>query len=78
MSRVEIIEEFCKGCLLCTQACPRGLLRQSERHNSQGYRVAEQADTEGRCNACAFCAMMCPDAAIRVFRSTSQEARHEQ
>ncbi len=71
MSRIEIAEDRCKGCLLCTEACPRGLIRQSERHNKQGYRPAEQVDPEGRCNGCAFCAIMCPDAAVRVFRTVS-------
>ena len=39
MSRIEIREERCKGCLLCTQVCPQTILVQSSRFNAQGYKV---------------------------------------
>ena len=35
-----------------------------------GYEVME---TEGRCTGCASCALMCPDVAIRVFKSKKTE-----
>ena len=41
MSHIEIIEERCKGCLLCTDACPKQLIRQSTKFNKQGYKVSE-------------------------------------
>lgn len=69
MSRIEIDEERCKGCLLCTATCPKGLLRRSERFNRHGYLVAECVDGKGACTGCASCAVMCPDVAIRVYRT---------
>ncbi|BAV92370.1 4Fe-4S dicluster domain-containing protein [Candidatus Desulfovibrio trichonymphae] len=66
MSRVVFLEERCKGCRLCVDACPAGILRPSGRFNRQGYEVME---TEGACTGCASCAIMCPDTAIRVFKS---------
>ncbi|SDG04245.1 4Fe-4S dicluster domain-containing protein [Desulfovibrio legallii] len=66
MSRVVFLEERCKGCRLCVEACPAHILRPSGRYNRQGYEVMEQA---GSCTGCAACAVMCPDVAIRVFRT---------
>ncbi|WP_300786273.1 4Fe-4S dicluster domain-containing protein [uncultured Desulfovibrio sp.] len=68
MSRIVFLEERCKGCRLCVEACPAHIIRPAGRFNRQGYEVME---TEGRCTGCAFCAVMCPDTAIRVFRDKS-------
>jgi len=76
MSRILIDEDRCKGCLLCTQACPHDLLEKSERFNKQGYQVSGMKDgAESTCTGCAFCATMCPDVAIRVFRTSKGGAR---
>ncbi|MCI7373140.1 MAG: 4Fe-4S binding protein, partial [Desulfovibrio piger] len=50
--------------------CPAHIIRPSGRFNRQGYEVME---TEGRCTGCASCALMCPDVAIRVFKSKKTE-----
>lgn len=78
MSRVVFLEERCKGCRLCVDACPAGILRPSGRFNSQGYEVMEAVieegtETGGQCTGCASCAIMCPDTAIRVFRSAKKQ-----
>lgn len=69
MSRVVFLQERCKGCLLCTVVCPKHILRKSEHFNHQGYQVAEVGDNADACTGCASCAIMCPDVAIRVFRT---------
>ena len=71
MSRVVFLEERCKGCLLCTNVCPKGIIRQSSRLNRQGYRVVEAGENAEQCTGCASCGIMCPDAAVRVFKSES-------
>jgi len=69
MRKVLIDVARCKGCALCTVACPRNLLRLSEKLNRLGYRPAEMpASCEQDCTSCALCAQMCPDVAITVFR----------
>ena len=74
-SRVEFREDRCKGWLLCTEACPTGIIQQSGRFNRKGYKVAEiTEDMMSECKGCAFCAMICPDYAINVFRTKGEGA----
>ena len=77
MSRIVFLEERCKGCLLCADACPRQRIRQSARLNRQGYRVAETDDDAEKCLGCAACAIMCPDTAIRVFKTKKTPGARE-
>ncbi|MGE4344820.1 MAG: 4Fe-4S binding protein [Geoalkalibacter sp.] len=69
MNQIVIDESRCKGCALCTIACPHGLLQLRKTINKQGFLPAGMiAGKEDQCTACALCAQMCPDLAIRVFR----------
>ncbi|PKM80098.1 MAG: tungsten formylmethanofuran dehydrogenase [Firmicutes bacterium HGW-Firmicutes-14] len=70
IGRIVIDEERCKGCALCTAACPKGLIRISGRLNGSGYHPAEIVDGE-KCRGCALCAVMCPDVAIEVEKEAS-------
>ena len=74
MSRIVIDEERCKGCALCTIACPYDLVRIAERFSAKGYRPAEYVDPGAQCTGCANCATMCPDIAITVYRSPKRQA----
>lgn len=67
MSHIVIDEVRCKGCGLCTIACPRKLVVMSDTPNSLGYTVAVFTDAD-KCTGCALCAEMCPDVAITVFK----------
>jgi 2-oxoglutarate ferredoxin oxidoreductase subunit delta len=73
MSRVVMDEDRCKGCGLCTMACPYGLVRIADRFNPKGYCPAEWVDPKAICTGCANCAIMCPDLAITVFRTPRRE-----
>jgi 2-oxoglutarate ferredoxin oxidoreductase subunit delta len=67
--RILIDEKMCKGCILCTTACPKGVIAMAEdRFTPKGYHPAELVDPDGECTGCAICALMCPEAAIMVFR----------
>lgn len=67
MPYIKIDEARCKGCGLCTIACPKKLVTMSETPNSQGFTVAIFSDPE-KCTGCSLCAEMCPDVAICVFK----------
>lgn len=67
MGKIIINKEFCKGCGLCVDACKLGLLKIGKEINAVGDHYAVQNDA-AKCIGCAFCAMMCPEAAIEVYR----------
>ena len=70
MSRIEIQDDLCKGCLLCTTVCPVDIIVQSDRFNTSGYKVAEVPTQDmDKCIGCASCAMICPDVAITVYKT---------
>jgi 2-oxoglutarate ferredoxin oxidoreductase subunit delta len=65
-AKVLFDEDRCKGCELCTTACPLKLVvLDTKRINARGYHPATVYDQE-RCTGCASCAKICPDVAIRV------------
>jgi len=66
MPKVTINEDRCKGCALCVDACKKNCLAMAkEKLNGGGYHPCELID-EAACISCAMCAIMCPDAAIKV------------
>lgn len=67
MPVIKIAEEYCKECGLCVEACPKKILRISERLNVKGYKVVEQTEPD-KCVGCAACAKVCPDAVISVYK----------
>ena len=66
MNKVTFITDRCKGCGLCVDACPKGIVVILEdKLNQKGYHPAAVSDPE-KCIACAMCATMCPDSVITV------------
>ena len=72
--RVRIATTICKGCGLCTVACPVGILAFSGNTvNLKGYQPPTIGDA-GKCTGCGNCAQMCPDSALTVERFTSKRS----
>lgn len=68
MAKVTIRENVCKGCALCTTACPKKIIQLArDVINAKGYHPARVLEME-KCIGCAMCASMCPDCAIKVER----------
>ncbi|MEW6261801.1 MAG: 4Fe-4S binding protein [Thermodesulfobacteriota bacterium] len=71
--RIQLDRERCKGCHLCLDACPFGLIEIDPDLNRLGYQPARfkpEANPEARgCTGCALCALVCPEVAIEVDRA---------
>jgi 2-oxoglutarate ferredoxin oxidoreductase subunit delta len=74
--RIVINEAMCKGCTLCTGACPQDIIEMAtDRVNTKGYQPAMLVDPDGKCTGCALCAVACPDVCITVYRQTPSKSR---
>jgi len=71
-NRLVIKKDRCKGCTLCTEVCPQGILSISEEKNEHGYRFVEAADAK-ECIACGFCALICPDLVFEIYKAKSRD-----
>lgn len=68
MAKLTFKYDNCKGCGLCIDACPKGVLALNQNKlNSKGHHPIEAVNPEA-CIGCAFCATMCPDCIIKVER----------
>ncbi len=66
-TKLEIVEEWCKGCDICVKMCPERCLRLNERL------VAELALPD-LCTGCRMCEWLCPDFAIKIENTPITEA----
>jgi 2-oxoglutarate ferredoxin oxidoreductase subunit delta len=65
-AKVTFDRERCKGCELCTTACPKHIVVMDlAATNNKGYHPATVSDME-QCIGCASCAKICPDSVITV------------
>jgi 2-oxoglutarate ferredoxin oxidoreductase subunit delta len=64
---IEVDEIFCKGCELCINECPQHVMAlDMERLTPKGYHPV-MLTMEG-CTGCGICAIICPEAALTVYR----------
>ncbi|MBQ6058669.1 MAG: 4Fe-4S binding protein [Clostridia bacterium] len=67
MPKVEIRSESCKACEYCVKTCPNKVLALGAKSNSKGYHYVVPANPDA-CIGCKLCAIVCPDAAIEVYK----------
>jgi 2-oxoglutarate ferredoxin oxidoreductase subunit delta len=65
LPRVTFREDRCKGCELCKNFCPQGIVVMADHINAMGFHPATVIEIE-KCKGCATCARMCPDMVIEV------------
>ena len=60
-------ENLCKACELCIEACPQHVIELNTKIiTPRGFHPAYLAKDD--CTGCGICAMVCPEAAITVYR----------
>jgi len=73
-AKLTFLEDYCQGCGLCVNACPKKILRLApDKLNQRGFHPVEIID-QAACIACASCAIMCPDVVISIEKTTEKEA----
>ncbi len=64
---IEVNEMYCKGCELCVSACAQHVMAiDMEQLTPKGYHPVKL--TGDGCTGCAVCAIVCPEAALTIFR----------
>jgi 2-oxoglutarate ferredoxin oxidoreductase subunit delta len=59
---VLVTKERCKGCELCIEFCPTGVLARSPDFNGKGYHYPIVVNAD--CIHCRLCVTICPEYAI--------------
>ncbi len=67
MPKIKIDVDRCKGCYLCVEFCPKKLISTDSGLNSKGINPVKFKDGAG-CLGCGFCAVICPDCCIEVYK----------
>ena len=57
----------CKSSGLCVHFCPQKCLKIGGTINAGGYKIPEHTDA-CKCTSCGICYIVCPDAAITVYK----------
>ena len=65
MIEIVINPNYCKGCSICIDFCPKKVLQSSKEINAKGYTLPEVVNIEA-CTQCQLCEIICPDFAIAV------------
>jgi len=65
MPQIEIKQEWCKGCYICVELCPREVLERDETAFVRGFHPVVVVRPED-CSLCRLCELLCPDLAIAV------------
>jgi len=65
-ARVVINLEWCKGCHICVEVCPRDVLGIDEASFVRGFHPVSILRQEN-CTGCRQCELLCPDLAISVI-----------
>ena len=65
--KVQIKEDWCKGCQLCLIHCPQKYLELSSNLNKKGIKFIREKDNNN-CIGCGFCFFMCPEGCIEIYQ----------
>ncbi len=66
MTIIQVNHEWCKGCYLCIEMCPRQVLDVDRMTFVRGIHPVVVARPQ-ECTGCRQCELLCPDLAIQVI-----------
>jgi 2-oxoglutarate ferredoxin oxidoreductase subunit delta len=70
---ISVDENLCKACELCIDACPQEVIALNQAViTPRGYHPAHLF--KDGCTGCGICAIICPEAAITVYREPIKKA----
>lgn len=71
---ITIDEDYCKGCDICIELCPKAVFVKSNEINIHGYYVPIPVKPVD-CDGCRICELICPELAVVlvVEESTNEE-----
>ncbi|MHA2363158.1 MAG: 4Fe-4S dicluster domain-containing protein [Candidatus Hodarchaeales archaeon] len=62
---ITILEQYCKGCEICTTYCPEDILTMSSDLNFKSYHYPIVIESKNdACKQCRLCERLCPEMAI--------------
>jgi 2-oxoglutarate ferredoxin oxidoreductase subunit delta len=70
---IRLNREFCKGCGLCIEFCPKKVYELSDELNSKGYQLPKVVNLDD-CSECGQCDLYCPEFAI-VLENTPKSKK---
>ncbi len=76
MNRLCLNADYCKGCLICVEACTKQAIKASAGINAKGYVLPQEADMS-RCSGCKLCEIVCPDFAIAIESDGEDQAKED-
>jgi len=62
---IRIDDQYCKGCFLCLEVCPKKVLGRGNQRSRAGYSMP-QVESLKDCISCLLCELTCPDLALTV------------
>ena len=71
MNKLHVNPAYCKGCLICVEACPTKAITPCKSINAKGYTLPEEDDMR-RCTGCMLCETVCSDFAIAIETDEDQ------
>lgn len=65
MAKIKLNQNWCKGCGLCIEVCPKNVYDREASVSAKGFRAITIKNPDA-CNQCRLCELLCPDIAITI------------
>ena len=73
MDKIKLNRNWCKGCSLCIEICPKNVYDRESKVSSKGFKEII-IKNPALCNQCQLCELLCPDLAITIEKKAKNAA----